>query len=157
MAIASIYNYKNPQKSSGQLSGLKTQKTNNIKKNVNSYSNNSDKYLEQKVMTAKPEELTLMLYEGIIKFLNQAKIFMEQKNIDKTNNRLLRAQAIVDELSGTLDMEFEHSMDLQQLYAFMSENLLEANLKKEMKPLDDALAIAVEMRQMWKEVMEAAR
>lgn len=156
MAMQNIYNYSKPKFVTGQVKGVPKKKpVSTVTSNYNK--NQGNQYLEQKIFAAKPEELTLMLFEGVIKFINQAKIFMAQKNIEKTNYALQRAQAIVDELSGTLDENFEYSEDLSTLYKFINDNLLEANLTKEVKPLDDALEIAKEMLQMWKDIMQAAR
>lgn len=156
MALQNIYNYSKPKVYGGQVKNTASQRPVNVVKN-NQYKNQGDKYLEQKIFAAKPEELTLMLYEGIIKFINQAKIYLDQNNIEKTNYAIQRAQAIVDELSGTLDLEFEHSGDLINLYTFIKDNLIDANIQKEMKPLDDALEIAKEMLGMWKELMATGR
>lgn len=154
MAVQNVYNYSKPRNVQNVMSKPQEKPRVMVTKRTGEYGN---QYLEQKVMASKPEELTMMLYEGIIKFINQAKIFMGQKNIERTNNAILRAQAIVSELSGTLDMEFIHSGELLELYDFITKNLIDANLTKEVKPLDDALEIATEMRQMWKEVMEAVK
>ena len=87
-------------------------------------------YQEQSVMTASPGELTLMLYNGCIKFINQAKLFIEQKNIEKANNAIIRAQDIIQELMVTLNMDYEISKNLAALYDYMNRRLIDANISK---------------------------
>jgi flagellar protein FliS len=115
--------------------------------------NQQDIYLEQKVMSAKPEELTLMLYDGLVKFIKKARLFNEQKDIQKTHENVVKAQAIVLELQATLNMDYAISDELDALYDFIYEMLVEANLSKNDKPLADALEISESMRDTWKEAM----
>lgn len=111
----------------------------------------ADKYLEQKVMAAKPEELTLMLYDGIIKFLNQVKIYNDQKSIEKSHNANIRAQDIISELRATLDMNIEMSNSLDSVYEFMIYRLFEANREKSNPMIDEVLELARELRDTWKQ------
>ncbi len=108
-------------------------------------------------MSAKPEELTLMLYEGVVKFVKRAKLFNDMKDIEKTNNAILRAEAIIDELRQTLNMEFEISHQLDSLYEFMNRRLFDANLKKDNAILDEVLNLSEEMRDTWKEAMDSLK
>lgn len=115
------------------------------------------KYKEQSVTTATPEELTLMLYNGCIKFINLAEVFIDDKNIEKINVNILKAQDIVNELNLTLNMDYEVSENLRQLYSFVNERLIEANLRKDKKPLLEAKEIVTELRDTWKEAMALSR
>ena len=115
------------------------------------------KYKEQSVNTATPEELTLMLYNGCIKFINLAEVFIDDKNIEKINVNILKAQDIVNELNITLNMDYEVSENLRQLYSFVNERLIEANLRKDKKPLLEAKEIVTELRDTWKEAMALSR
>ena len=115
------------------------------------------KYKEQSVNTATPEELTLMLYNGCIKFINLAEVFIDEKNIEKTNLNIQKAQAIIGELNLTLNMDYEVSENLRQLYSFVNERLIEANLRKDKKPLLEAKEIVTELRDTWKEAMALSR
>ena len=115
------------------------------------------KYKEQSVNTATPEELTLMLYNGCIKFINLAEVFIDDKNIEKINVNILKAQDIVNELNITLNMDYEVSENLRQLYSFVNERLIEANLRKGKKPLLEAKEIVTELRDTWKEAMALSR
>ena len=115
------------------------------------------KYKEQSVTTATPEELTLMLYNGCIKFINLAEVFIDDKNIEKINVNILKAQDIVNELNITLNMDYEVSENLRQLYSFVNDRLIEANLRKDKKPLLEAKEIVTELRDTWKEAMALSR
>ncbi|MBP2027773.1 flagellar protein FliS [Acetoanaerobium pronyense] len=115
------------------------------------------KYKEQSVSTATPEELTLMLYNGCIKFMNLAKIFMDEKNLEKVNINIQKAQDIINELNLTLNMDIEISTNLRQLYDYVNSRLVDANINKDKVALDDAKTIVSEMRDTWKEAIVLAR
>jgi len=115
------------------------------------------KYKEQSVNTATPEELTLMLYNGCIKFINLAEVFIDEKNIEKTNLNIQKAQAIIGELNLTLNMDYEISTNLRQLYTFVNEKLLDANISKDKKSLAEAKEIVTDLRDTWKEAMALSR
>jgi len=116
-----------------------------------------NQYKENSVKTASPEELTLMLYNGAIKFIGQSKIFVEQKNIEKTNTAIMRAQAIIQELNITLNMDYEISQNLRALYLYIIEKLVDGNIKKEVAPLDEALEMVTSLRDTWKEAMKISK
>lgn len=116
-----------------------------------------NKYKENSITSATPEELTLMLYDGAIKFMNIAKFSIEKKEMEKAHNSLLRAQDIINELNHSLDMKYEISNELRDLYDFILINLVDGNLKKDKKPIDDALSITTEMRDTWKEVIKSVK
>ncbi len=115
------------------------------------------KYKEQSVTTATPEELTLMLYNGCIKFINLAEIYINEKDYAKANLNIQKAQDIIQELNITLNMEFEISQSLRQLYTFINEKLLDTNIKKDKQALSDAKDIVLELRDTWKEAMSLSR
>ncbi|WP_132848736.1 flagellar export chaperone FliS [Serpentinicella alkaliphila] len=114
-------------------------------------------YKENSVKTASPEELTLMLYNGAIKFIGQSKIHIENKNIEKTNETIVRAQSIIQELNVTLNMDYEISKNLRMLYVFILDKLVDGNIKKEIAPLDEALEIVTSLRDTWKEAMKVSK
>ncbi|KXG76354.1 flagellar export chaperone FliS [Thermotalea metallivorans] len=114
-------------------------------------------YKQNTVMTAPPEELTLMLFEGMVKFINQSKLFMQEKKLDKASNANLRAQDIIAELNLTLNMKYDISKNLRTLYDYMSRRLIEANLKKDVDILEEVLGLATELRDTWKEAIKIAR
>ena len=115
------------------------------------------KYKEQSVTTATPEELTLMLYNGCIKFINLAEVYIEEKDYGKSNLNIQKAQDIIQELNITLNMDYEISQNLRQLYTFINEKLLDANIKKDKQALFDAKEIISELRDTWKEAMALSR
>lgn len=120
-------------------------------------SNPYAKYKENSINTASKEELTLMLYDGCIKFMNLAKIAIEEKNIQKANDNLLKAQAIITELDITLNMDIEISKNLHSLYDFVQNRLIEANLTKKASFVDEAKLIITDLRDAWKEAINLVR
>ena len=115
------------------------------------------KYKENTVNTATKEELTLMLYDGCIKFMNMAKLAIQEKNIQKSNENLLKAQAIITELDATLNMEIEISQNMHLLYDFALDRLIDANLKKNTEFIEDAKLVITDLRDAWKEAINIVR
>jgi flagellar secretion chaperone FliS len=155
VAMQNMYNYKKPTNYYNQVKDVK-KATEPAVRPVQP-KNNSDDYLEHKILMAKPEELTLMLFDGILRFIKQAKLFNEQKNIERCGNALVRAQDIIDELNATLNMDYEVSLGLRELYVFMRTRLVEANIKKDNAIMDEVLDLATDLRDTWREAMEKAR
>ncbi len=110
-------------------------------------------YFRNAVMTASPAELTLMLYDGAIKFCNIALIGLENKDLEKVNENLKRAQAIIMEFRITLDHKYPVWEDFERVYEFIYNQLIEANIRKDKEILEIALKYIREMRDTWKEVM----
>ena len=115
--------------------------------------NAAAKYNNNKVMTASPAELTLMLYEGAIKFCNLAIMAIEKKDLEKSNLNIIKAQNIILELRSTLDMNYPLSNDLDRLYEYIYSKLIEANLKKDKEIIEESLDFIRELRNTWKEAM----
>lgn len=113
-----------------------------------------NRYKQNSVMTATPEELTLMLYEGAIKFMNISRYALESKDLERVHTSLIRAQDIILELSYSLDMNYEISKDLKDLYDFVLSKLVDANINKDIVAIDEALVIVNDMKDTWKEVMK---
>ena len=88
-------------------------------------------YQQNSIMTATPEELTLMLYNGCIKGIKMTKIAIEDNDYEKSNHYICKAQAIIRELRATLDMKYDISKNLYDLYTYFLDRLIEANVKKE--------------------------
>ncbi len=114
-------------------------------------------YKTQQVMTASPEELTLMLYNGAIRFVNESIQATQLGNLEKANAANLRAQDIVREFMSTLDMQYELSLYWMALYQFIEQSLIQGNVKKQVQPLEDAKAILVDLRTTWAEAMKLAK
>ncbi|MBL0385532.1 flagellar export chaperone FliS [Tumebacillus sp. ITR2] len=114
-------------------------------------------YNNAQVMTAPPGELTLMLYNGAIKFLKIAKTAMEAKKIADTNHNIQRAQDIISELMCTLNMDVEISKNLMALYEFMNNHLLQANIQKDPNLVQEVLDLVEDLRNTWVEVIKTTR
>ncbi|WP_311315617.1 flagellar export chaperone FliS [Neobacillus niacini] len=114
-------------------------------------------YENNQVLFAKKEELPLLLYTGAIKFILQARMAMEKKDWERTNDRIIRAQKIVSELMVTLDMDIEVSKSLILLYDYMKQRLIEANTKKDEQLLREVQNMLTELQETWKEAMKIVR
>ena len=116
-------------------------------------------YKQNSVINAKQEELTLMLYDGALKFMYIAdeRLKDEKRDIQKIYDAFIRAQDIIDELNATLNMDYDNSKDFRRLYEFIGDKLAEANILKDRKPLEDAIKITSQMRELWKDMMRAAK
>lgn len=114
-------------------------------------------YSNQQVVTAPPGELTLMLYNGAIKFLRQGKIGLEKKDYNIANTNILKTQNIIKELMCTLKMEYAISKNLMELYDFMNNHLVQANIKKDVQAAEDVLGLLEELRDTWVTVIKTAR
>lgn len=110
-------------------------------------------YNNSKVLTASPAELTLMLYDGAIKFCNIAGEAIDQKDIQKAHNNIIKVQNIIDYLRKTLDMKYEVAQDFERVYVYISERLIEANVKKDKEILEEVNGHLHSVRDTWKEVM----
>ncbi len=109
-------------------------------------------YKQTSVKTASPERLIIMLYDGAIKFLNRAKIKMNEQDIEETNRALLKTQDIISELMIGLNMEAgEIAQNLYNLYDYFQHRLIEANTKKAPGIIDEILGYLVELRETWAE------
>ena len=114
-------------------------------------------YNNSKVLTASPAELTLMLYEGAIKFCNIAIVAVEQKDIEKAHVHIVKVERIVDYFRQTLDMEIPVSEDFERVYSYLSQRLVESNIKKDKEILEEVNEHLRSMRDTWKEVMRINR
>ncbi len=110
-------------------------------------------YNNSKILTASPAELTLMLYEGSIKFCNIAILAVEQKDIEKAHTNIVKAQKIVDYFRQTLDMKYEVAKDFDRVYTYLEKRLIEANVKKDKEILEEVVTHLRAMRDTWKEVV----
>lgn len=115
-----------------------------------------DAYQRNKVLTATPAELVLMLYEGAIKFCNIGIVAIEKEDYIKANTNIQKAERIVSELRSNLDMKYPVAKDFDQVYEYIGWVLLQANVKKNVDRLEEALKHLRTMRDTWKEVMKIA-
>lgn len=113
-------------------------------------------YQNSKIMTATPAELTLMLYEGAIKFCNIAIMGVEKKDIQKAHTNIRKVQNIIAEFRATLNHSYPVAKDFENVYSYLSDRLVEANIKKDKEILEEVLVHLRTMRDTWKEVMQSA-
>ncbi len=111
-------------------------------------------YNNSKILTASPAELTLMLYDGAIKFCNIAILGIEQKDIQKAHSNIVRVQRIIEEFRSTLDRKYPVAEDFDRVYVYLLQRLLEANLHKDPEILKEVLTHLRSMRDTWVEVMK---
>ena len=110
-------------------------------------------YNRNKVLTASPAELTLLLYEGAIKFCNIAIIGLEQNDMEKVHNNIIKVENIIEEFQATLNHKYPVAEDFDKIYKYIYNLLVEANIKKDKELLEQALNELRGMRDTWKEVM----
>ena len=107
-------------------------------------------------MTASKADLTLMLYDGAIKFCNIAIMCIEKNDIPGANTNIKKTEAIIEEFLATLDHKYPVAKDFETVYNYLHERLVEANLKKDPEILNEVLVHLRTMRDTWKEVMRTA-
>ena len=118
-------------------------------------SNGYAQYNNSKILTASPAELTLMLYDGAIKFANIAVMGMEQNDIQKAHNNIIRVQRIIEEFRNTLDRKYPVAEDFDRIYVYLLKRLYEANVKKDKEIMEEVLTHLRSMRDTWIQVMKA--
>lgn len=114
-------------------------------------------YQQNSVNTATPGELTLMLYNGCLKFIHMAKNGIENKNIEMKNTNIQKAQMIVQELMITLNMDLEVSQNMMSMYDYMNRRLIEANIKNDTAILEEVEGLVTDFRDTWKQVIQVNR
>lgn len=114
-------------------------------------------YNTNKIMTASPAELTLMLYEGAIKFCNIAILGIEQNDVMKSHTNIVKAERIIEELLITLNHKYPVAKDFENVYNYIYDRLVEANVKKDKDILEEVLEHLRGMRDTWKEVMRLTK
>lgn len=110
-------------------------------------------YQGTKINTASPAELTLMLYDGAIKFCNIAMAGLEKSDYEKASTYIIKVQNIITEFRSTLDFKYPTAKDFDLIYEYITNLLVQANIKKDMETLDTALGQIRNMRDLWKEIM----
>ncbi len=119
--------------------------------------NAAQAYGARKVETATPAELTLLLYEGAIKFCNIAMGAIEKKDYEKANTNIQKARRIIVELQTTLDHKYPVAEDFDHIYDYIFRKLVQANVKKDPEILEEALVELRDLRDAWKEIMQTAK
>lgn len=118
-----------------------------IVKQLETYQNNA-------VTTASGPHLTMMLYNGCIKFIKQSIKALENNDFETKNTNIQKAQNIIQELMITLNPEIELSQQMLPLYEYINYNLQQGNVKNEVQPLEEALLYVTDFRNTWKDVMK---
>lgn len=111
-------------------------------------------YQQNSIQTASPGELTIMLYNGCLKFIRLAKKGIENENIEQKNVNIQKAQNIINELMVTLNPEVEISNQMRPLYDYMNRQLIQANIKNDVEILSEVEGLVSEFRDTWKEVLK---
>lgn len=119
-------------------------------------SNGYAAYANSKVATATPAELTLMLYDGAIKFCNIAIMALEEKDLEKAHNNIIKVENIISEFQITLNHKYPVAKDFDAVYKYLKERLVEANVKKDKEVLEEVLEHLRTIRDTWKEIMKVA-
>lgn len=114
-------------------------------------------YNNSKILTASPAELTLMLYEGAIRFCNIAITAIESKDVEKAHIHIQKTERIIDYLRQTLDMKYPVAEDFERIYSYLGQRLIEANVRKDKEILEEVNEHLRSVRDNWKEVMKRGR
>ena len=114
-------------------------------------------YQGTKIKTASPAELTLMLYDGAVKFCNMGKAALEKNDYEKANLYIQKAKRIIVQFRNDLDFNYPVAKDFDRVYEYIYYTLVDANVKKDGELLDEALGRIKEMRQTWVEVMQKVK
>ena len=116
-----------------------------------SYERASQAYTQSAVLSASPEQLVVMLYDGAIRFLNQAQLAMQQEKKEIARERLLRAEDIINELNNSLDVQSggEIADSLRSLYLWMKRQIMQSLIQQDPEPLSECLQQLLELREAW--------
>jgi flagellar protein FliS len=106
-------------------------------------------YKQQEVLSATRGELLLMLYDGCIKQLKLAQIHMGEMAVEESHKSLMKAQAILSKLMSDLDMNFDISQQLMELYQFFFQEIAEANIHKDAGRIAPVLEMLIDLRNTW--------
>ena len=117
----------------------------------------AEAYKKQQVLTATPEALTLMLYNGCLKFIKEGVDALSEKKYENANICLQKAQNIISEFRVTLNMDYEISHQLLPLYNYAYDRLVEGNMKSDPVIIQEATDIITELRDAWVQAMKTAR
>ncbi|MBD5513714.1 MAG: flagellar export chaperone FliS [Lachnospiraceae bacterium] len=112
-----------------------------------------EQYQKNKILTATPAEVTLMLYEGAIKFCNIAIMAIEQNDMEKAHTNIRKTQRIIEEFRNTLDRKYPVAEEFDKIYVYVLRRLFEANIKKDKETLEEVNMHLRSLRDTWKEVM----
>jgi flagellar protein FliS len=112
-------------------------------------------YKNNKIMSASGPELTLMLYDGAIKFLNIAEIAIEKKDVQKAHDNIIKTERIIEYLMNTLNMKYAVAKDFENMYLYINRRLVEANVTKDKEIIIEVNKHMHSIRDTWVQVMKA--
>ena len=115
------------------------------------------KMQQNSILTASPQELTLMLYNGAIKFGNQAVIAIENEDAALAHEKIVRVQDIILEFIASLDFDYPIATEMELMYDYIHRRLIDANISKDKEILEEAIGLIRELRDTWKEAMSLAK
>lgn len=121
---------------------------------MNTAQNAYAQYNNAKVMSASPAELTLMLYDGAIKFCNIAEAAIDKHDVDKAHTNIVKVERIIEYLRATLDMSYPVAQDFENMYSYIYRRLVEANLTKDKEIVMEVNDHMHAIRDNWIEVMK---
>lgn len=113
-----------------------------------------EQYQRNKILSASPAEITLMLYEGAIKFCNIAIMAIENNEIEKAYTNIKKTERIIEEFRNTLDRQYAVAEDFDRIYVYLLQRLYVANIKKDKEVLEEVNRHLRSVRDTWKEVMK---
>lgn len=116
--------------------------------------NGYNNYAKERILNASPAQLTLMLYDGAIKFCNIAITAVEKGDVVKAHNNIMKVEKIIGEFRATLDFKYPVAKDFDKVYQYIMDRLIEANIKKDKDILEEVLTHLRTMRETWDEVMK---
>jgi flagellar protein FliS len=114
-------------------------------------------YKNNMIGTATPAELTLMLYDGAIKFCNMAKAGLGESNYSKCNINIIKTEKIITYLRSTLDFSYPVAEHFERIYDYLYYRLVQANIKKDKAILEECLEHLRDIRDMWTQIMKLAK
>jgi len=120
-------------------------------------SNPFAKIQQNSILTASPQELTLMLYNGAIKFTNQAIEAIKLKDMPLAHEKIVRVEDIIQEFIASLDHKYLVADEMELMYDYINRRLIEANIKKDIEILEEVNEFLREFRDTWKEAMDLAK
>lgn len=121
------------------------------------YINPYQTYKNNAILTASPQELTLMLYDGALKFCGQAIKAVEEGHVKEAHRLIVRVEDIIEEFQATLDKKYAISGNLDALYDYIYRRLVEANIQKDKAILEEVFELIKDLRDTWKEAMKIAK
>ena len=119
--------------------------------------NAAEAYRQQRILNAPPEHLTLMLYNGCLKFIDDGIESLNNKDYESSNNFFQRAQRIISEFRLTLNFDYEISHQLLPLYNYIYDRLVEGNIKSDLSQIEEAKGMITELRDAWVQAMKTYR